>query len=99
MPSEKVLEAKKAQVAETVEILKAAQTGVLVDYRGLNVEEDTELRRKLREANVKYFVIKNTLLRLAAKEVGLDIEFFLLLIPLLYNKFHLHFQHHILKLC
>ena len=72
MPSEKVLEAKKAQVAETVEILKAAQTGVLVDYRGLNVEEDTELRRKLREANVKYFVIKNTLLRLAAKEVGLD---------------------------
>ena len=71
MPSEKVLEAKKAQVAETVEILKAAQTGVLVDYRGLNVEEDTELRRKLREANVKYFVIKNTL-RLAAKEVGLD---------------------------
>ena len=50
MPSEKVLEAKKAQVAETVEILKAAQTGVLVDYRGLNVEEDTELRRKLREA-------------------------------------------------
>ena len=70
MPSEKVLEAKKAQVAETVEILKAAQTGVLVDYRGLNVEEDTELRRKLREANVKYFVIKNTLL--AAKEVGLD---------------------------
>ena len=72
MPSEKVLEAKKAQVAETVEILKAAQTGVLVDYRGLNVEEDTELRRKLRGANVKYFVIKNTLLRLAAKEVGLD---------------------------
>ena len=72
MPSEKVLETKKAQVAETVEILKAAQTGVLVDYRGLNVEEDTELRRKLREANVKYFVIKNTLLRLAAKEVGLD---------------------------
>ena len=55
-----------------MKILKAAQTGVLVDYRGLNVEEDTELRRKLREANVKYFVIKNTLLRLAAKEVGLD---------------------------
>ena len=68
MPSEKVLEAKKAQVAETVEILKAAQTGVLVDYRGLNVEEDTELRRKLREANVKYFVIKNTLLRLSSED-------------------------------
>lgn len=72
MPNEKVLEAKKAQVAETVELLKSAQTGVLVDYRGLNVEEDTTLRTKLREANVKYFVIKNTLLRLAAKEVGLE---------------------------
>lgn len=72
MPSEKVLEAKKAQVAEVVDILKAAQTGVLVDYRGLNVAEDTELRAKLREENVKYFVIKNTLLRLAAKEVGLE---------------------------
>ena len=72
MPSAKVLEAKKAQVAEVVEILKAAQTGVIVDYRGLNVEEDTQLRNKLREANVKYFVIKNTLLFRAAKELGLD---------------------------
>lgn len=72
MPSEKVLETKKAQVAATIEVLKDAQTGILVDYRGLNVEEDTALRNKLREANVKYFVIKNTLLRLAAKEVGLD---------------------------
>jgi len=72
MPSEKVLEAKKAQVAEVVEALKAAQTGILVDYRGLNVEEDTDLRNKLRAANVKYFVIKNTLLRLASKETGLD---------------------------
>ncbi len=72
MPSEKVLEAKKAQVAEVVEALKAAQTGILVDYRGLNVEEDTDLRNKLRAANVKYFVIKNTLLRLASKETGLE---------------------------
>lgn len=72
MPSAKVLEAKKAQVAEVIEVLKEAQTGVLVDYRGLNVEEDTALRTQLREANVKYFVIKNTLLRLAAKEVGLE---------------------------
>jgi len=72
MPSAQVLEAKKAQVAEVVEVLKSAQTGVLVDYRGLNVEEDTQLRNKLREANVKYFVIKNTLLLRAAKELGLD---------------------------
>lgn len=72
MPSEKVLEAKKAQVAEVIEVLKGAQTGVLVDYRGLTVEEDTALRTKLREANVKYFVMKNTLLLRAAKEVGLE---------------------------
>ena len=72
MPSEKVLEAKKAQVAEVIDVLKEAQTGVLVDYRGLTVEEDTALRTKLREANVKYFVMKNTLLLRAAKEVGLE---------------------------
>lgn len=72
MPSEKVLEAKKAQVAELIEALKGATTGVLVDYRGLTVEEDTKLRNDLRAAGVKYFVVKNTLLRLAAKETGLD---------------------------
>lgn len=71
MPSEKVLEAKKAQVVEIVDILKAAETGVLVDYRGLSVEEDTNLRNKLREANVKYFVIKNTLLGRAAEAAGI----------------------------
>lgn len=72
MPSEKVLEAKKAQVVEIAEALKGATTGVLVDYRGLTVEEDTKLRNDLRAAGVKYFVVKNTLLRLAAKETGLD---------------------------
>ncbi len=72
MPSEKVLEAKKAQVAEIAEILKGATTGVLVDYRGLTVEEDTKLRNDLRAAGVHYFVVKNTLLRLAAKESGID---------------------------
>ncbi len=72
MPSEKVLEAKKAQVAEIVETLKSSTTGVLVDYRGLTVEEDTKLRNDLRAAGVKYFVVKNTLLRLAANQVGLE---------------------------
>lgn len=72
MPSAQVLEAKKAQVAEVIDILKEAQTGVIVDYRGLTVEEDTDLRTKLRNANVKYFVIKNTLLLRACKEVGLE---------------------------
>lgn len=72
MPNAQVLEAKKAQVAETVELLKNSQTGVLVDYRGLNVAEDTELRNKLREANVKYFVIKNKILKRAVDEIGLE---------------------------
>ena len=72
MPNEKVLEAKKAQVAEVAEALKNASTGVLVDYRGLTVEEDTKLRNDLRAAGVKYFVVKNTLLRLAANQVGLE---------------------------
>lgn len=72
MPNAQVLEAKQAQVAEAIELLKAAQTGILVDYRGLNVAEDTELRNKLREANVKYFVIKNKILKRAVEEVGLE---------------------------
>ncbi len=72
MPSEKILDAKKAQVAQIVEVLKGATTGVLVDYRGLTVEEDTKLRNDLRAAGVHYFVVKNTLLRLAAKETGID---------------------------
>lgn len=72
MPSASVLEQKKKVVAELVEKLKAAQAGVLVDYRGLTVEEDTNLRTKLREAGVEYKVVKNTLTRFAAKEVGYD---------------------------
>ena len=72
MPNEKVLETKKAQVAEIVEALNGATTGVLMDYRGLTVEEDTKLRNDLRAAGVKYFVVKNTLLRLAANQVGLE---------------------------
>ena len=71
MPNEKVLEAKKQQVADLVEALNGATTGVLIDYRGLNVEEDTKLRKQLREAGVDYFVIKNTLLGRAAEEAGL----------------------------
>ncbi len=72
MPNAQVLAEKAAQVAQTVEMIKAAQTGVLVDYRGLNVEQDTDLRNKLREANVKYFVIKNKILKRAVDEVGMN---------------------------
>lgn len=72
MPSSKVLESKKQIVAEMIEKLKTAQAGVLVDYCGLTVEEDTDLRNKLRAAGVEYKVVKNTLTRFAAKEVGFD---------------------------
>lgn len=72
MPSAKVLEQKKEIVAQLVETLKNAQAGVLFDYRGLTVEEDTKLRNELREAGVSYHVVKNTLTRFAANEVGLN---------------------------
>ena len=72
MPSEKVLESKKQIVSELTEKLKSAAAGVIVDYRGLTVEDDTELRKKFREAGVNYSVIKNSLLGYAAKNVGLD---------------------------
>ena len=72
MASEKVLESKKAVVAGLVERLQAAQAGVIADYRGLTVAQDTELRAKLREAGVEYTIVKNTLLNFAAKEVGLE---------------------------
>lgn len=71
MPSAKILDQKKAVVASLAETLKNAQSGVLFDYRGLTVEEDTKLRNELREAGVSYHVVKNTLTRFAAKEVGL----------------------------
>ncbi len=70
MPSANVLEQKKQVVAQLVETLKSAQAGVLVDYRGITVEQDTQLRAKLREAGVEYKVVKNTLTRFAANEVG-----------------------------
>lgn len=72
MPSEKILEAKKARVEELTELLKGSVSGVLVDYKGITVEDDTKLRRELREAGVQYFVEKNTMLRFALKNAGLE---------------------------
>ena len=72
MPSQKVLEQKKGIVSGLTQTLKDAQAGVLFDYRGLTVEEDTNLRNELRKAGVDYHVVKNTLLRFASKEVGYD---------------------------
>ena len=72
MPSQKVLENKKAIVAQLTERFQNAQAGVLADYRGLTVEQDTSLRVKLREAGVEYTVVKNNLTRFAANEAGLS---------------------------
>ena len=61
---------KEAKVAEIKEKLEKAQSVVLANYQGLTVEEDTQLRKSLREAGIEYKVYKNTLVTLAAKELG-----------------------------
>ncbi len=72
MPSEKILEQKKQQVAELVEAFQAANVGVLVNYSGITVEDDTKLRKQLREAGCQYKVVKNTLLHLAFEQAGIE---------------------------
>lgn len=71
MPSEKILKEKEAFVASLREKMESSVAGVIVDYKGINVADDTKLRKELREAGVEYFVVKNTMLRLAVKETGL----------------------------
>ncbi|MGN1131638.1 MAG: 50S ribosomal protein L10 [Ruminococcus sp.] len=71
MPSEKVLEAKKALVAELAERLKASVSGIVVNYEGINVADDTAMRKELRECDVKYTVVKNTMLGRACEAAGL----------------------------
>ena len=66
------LELKKAAVAEIKQKLTEAQSVVLVDYRGLTVAEVTELRKQFRAAGVEYAVLKNSLVGIAAKEVGIE---------------------------
>ena len=72
MASAKILEAKKQVVAELSEKISNATAGVLVDYQGLTVEEDTKLRKLLREAGVEYKVIKNTLIKRAVEGTNLE---------------------------
>lgn len=72
MPSAEVLKQKQEYVASLTEQLKGAAAGVLVDYKGISVADDTGLRKEFREAGVQYSVVKNTMLRFAAKEAGLE---------------------------
>ena len=66
------VELKQPVVAEIAEVLNGAKSAVVVDYRGLTVEQDTALRKQLREAGVAYKVYKNTLVNFAIK--GTDFE-------------------------
>ncbi len=72
MPSKKILEEKKQTVSKLSDLMKSAHTGVFVDYKGVNVTEDTKLRREIRKAGSLYKVEKNTILRLALKEAGIS---------------------------
>lgn len=70
MASEKVIAQKQEIVAGLKEKLTGSVAGVLVDYKGINVADDTKLRKELREAGVDYTVVKNTLLKFAIDEAG-----------------------------
>ncbi|MDR2599411.1 MAG: 50S ribosomal protein L10 [Oscillospiraceae bacterium] len=71
MPSAKVLEEKKQIVNDMTERLKC-KAGVFVDFKGITVVEDTQMRVKMRESDVEYNVIKNSLMKFAIKNVGFD---------------------------
>ena len=72
MPNAKVLSEKQAIVAELVTRIKSSTAGVFVDYKGITVAQDSELRGELRKNGVEYSVIKNTLCRRAIDELGLS---------------------------
>ena len=69
---DEVLKAKQDVVQEIVEKLNRAQAMVLVDYRGLNVEQVTDLRNQYRQEQIDYKVYKNTMMRFALKEAGIE---------------------------
>ena len=72
MPSKSILEQKQQAVAELAAQLKTSTAGVLVNYEGINVADDTKLRKELREAGVSYAVQKNTMIRIAMHNIGYD---------------------------
>ena len=72
MPNAKVLESKKAVVEALESKIKESTSIVFVDYKGITVAQDTELRKQFREAGVEYSVVKNTLTNFAAQNAGYD---------------------------
>ena len=74
MPNAKALESKKAVVETLTGKIQEATSVVFVDYKGINVAQDTELRKLFRDAEVDYTVVKNTLTRFAARNAGYDFD-------------------------
>lgn len=72
MPSEKVLSQKKEQAASLCEKFKKAKMVVFTEYRGITVEDDTKLRKELREGGCEYLVVKNSVISHAAKDAGVE---------------------------
>jgi len=72
MPSNAILEQKQKIVAGLVAMLKDSSAGVLINYQGITVDDDTKMRKALREAGVKYMVMKNSLTSIACDQVGLS---------------------------
>ena len=72
MASEKAINQKKEQVTELANKMKEAKLILLTGYRGINVVDDTELRKELREANSTCNVIKNNIIKRALQESGVE---------------------------
>ena len=72
MASEKILNQKKEEVKKLAEEMKESKLILLTDYRGINVADDTVLRKDLRNANAKYTIIKNNITRRALAECGIE---------------------------
>lgn len=71
MPSEKILNQKKEQVKSLTEKIKNSKIVIFTEYRGITVEDDSKLRKELREASSECMVIKNSIISFAAKEAGI----------------------------
>lgn len=72
MPSDVTIQKKQQKIKELADIIKDAKAMVLADYRGLKVSEDTKFRTALRNADIEYRVVKNSITRFAFKENGLE---------------------------
>ena len=72
MPSKKILDEKKKAVVALADELKNANVGILVDYEGISVADDTKLRKEMRDGGDSYKVVKNTLLKRALADAGVE---------------------------